>query len=296
VAGAAVFLPHHAFAEKNVPSVKAIPQNAADQAHNTAAQNAKGIVVQQSAVKQTGKTAPSPAGKQTGKMTPSPAMKHISKTTPSPVVKQVGRTTLPPAASRKPAVAGKNVAAQVKQKRLSALAKTDKAVKPPGQAKAAAVKETETTVSKNAVVKPAAPSFQHEMGVETKAPLLKPINKIDPNRKLTPLASSSKSREFGANVPEPMKKEKTPVSQDELPKISQMLNQTQRTNSSGGDSNDRISHGSSTINGIDKWLEWDFYQQSQLVQLYVSRQTFIQNQWTNAPPSPPPQKAPFLKA
>jgi hypothetical protein len=273
MAGAAILLPHHAFAEKNVPSVKAIPQNAADQAHNTAAQKAKEMVVHQSAMKQTGKT------------------------TPSPVVKQISKTTTSLASSRKPAVVGKNAAAQVTEKGQSALVKTAKTVQPPGQAKAAVVKETNKSVSKNDVVKSAAPLIQHEMAVESKAQPERPItiHKMESKRKSIPAEVSNKGRKLTAKVPEPVKKENTPVSQENLPKISQMLNQTQRTNSSGGDSNDRISHGSSTINGMDKWLEWDFYEQSQLVQLYVSRQSFIQNQWMNAPPSPPPQDAPFFK-
>ncbi len=84
-----------------------------------------------------------------------------------------------------------------------------------------------------------------------------------------------------------------PSKQKEIPKVSQMMNQTQRTTSSGGQSNDRVSHGFSNINLLDKWFEWNVDFEIKLVQPYLSRQALLNTQWVNAPPAPPPQPAPL---
>jgi hypothetical protein len=86
-----------------------------------------------------------------------------------------------------------------------------------------------------------------------------------------------------------------PADKEELPKVNQALNQTQRSNSSGGQSNDRVNHGLNNISLLDKWFDWNqHYFEIKLVQPYLSRQALMNNQWVNAPPSPPPQKAPLL--
>jgi hypothetical protein len=86
---------------------------------------------------------------------------------------------------------------------------------------------------------------------------------------------------------------KIPANKKEIPKVSQMMNQTQRTNSSGGQSNDRASHGLSNINLLDKWFEWNYDFEIKLIQPYLSRQALLNTQWVNAPPAPPPQSAPL---
>lgn len=88
--------------------------------------------------------------------------------------------------------------------------------------------------------------------------------------------------------------QKNPASEEEIPKVNQLLNQTQRSNGSGGQSNDRINHGLSNISLLDKWFEWNHYFEIKLVQPYLSRQALMNTQWVNAPPSPPPQAAPLL--
>ncbi|WHZ02545.1 hypothetical protein QNH48_26995 [Neobacillus sp. YX16] len=87
---------------------------------------------------------------------------------------------------------------------------------------------------------------------------------------------------------------KNPASRDEIPKVNQALNQTQRSNSSGGQSNDRVNHGINNLSLLDKWFEWNHYFEFKLVQPYLSRQALMNTQWVNAPPSPPPQAAPLL--
>ncbi|WP_419955403.1 hypothetical protein ACN6MT_07790 [Neobacillus niacini] len=88
--------------------------------------------------------------------------------------------------------------------------------------------------------------------------------------------------------------QKAPVSKEEIPQMNQALNQTQRSNSSGGQSNDRVNHGVTYNSLLDKWMEWNPYFEIKLVQPYLSRQALMNTQWVNAPPAPPPQKAPLL--
>jgi hypothetical protein len=88
--------------------------------------------------------------------------------------------------------------------------------------------------------------------------------------------------------------QKNPASKEEIPKVNQALNQTQRSNGSGGQSNDRVNHGINNLSFLDKWFEWNDYFEIKLVQPYLSRQALMNTQWVNAPPSPPPQAAPLL--
>jgi hypothetical protein len=88
--------------------------------------------------------------------------------------------------------------------------------------------------------------------------------------------------------------QKDPASKEEIPKVNQALNQTHRSNGSGGQSNDRVNHGINNLSFLDKWFEWNDYFEIKLVQPYLSRQALMNTQWVNAPPSPPPQKAPLL--
>lgn len=89
-------------------------------------------------------------------------------------------------------------------------------------------------------------------------------------------------------------RQKDPASREEIPKVNQALNQTQRSNGSGGQSNDRVNHGINNLSFLDKWFEWNHYFEIKLVQPYLSRQALMNTQWVNAPPSPPPQAAPLL--
>lgn len=88
--------------------------------------------------------------------------------------------------------------------------------------------------------------------------------------------------------------QKDPANKEEIPKVNQALNQTQRSNGSGGQSNDRVNHGINNLTFLDKWFEWNHYFEIKLVQPYLSRQALMNTQWVNAPPSPPPQAAPLL--
>ncbi|MEH7097412.1 hypothetical protein [Neobacillus vireti] len=96
-------------------------------------------------------------------------------------------------------------------------------------------------------------------------------------------------------APMPVKKQ-VPASKDELPTVDQALNPVPRSNSgSGSQSNDRVSQGLHMISFLEKWFEWNKHYEIKLVQPFLSRYNIKHHQWVNAPPSPPPQTAPFLK-
>lgn len=90
-------------------------------------------------------------------------------------------------------------------------------------------------------------------------------------------------------------KRKSPASKGEFPAVNQGTSPTQRTGNSAGPSNDRGSSGLHTISSLDKWFEWNKHFEIQHVQPFFSRYAWMSNQWVNAPPSPPPQEAPFFK-
>lgn len=88
---------------------------------------------------------------------------------------------------------------------------------------------------------------------------------------------------------------KTPSNSRKIPwDIEVMNNPPQRTQSFGGQSNDRFSPGGGTISFIANWFNWDEYFALNLGQIYSSRQAKFCHQWINAPPFPPPKAAPSL--
>jgi hypothetical protein len=124
---------------------------------------------------------------------------------------------------------------------------------------------------------------------EVKVEKVKPV-KVDNNVYLQDEDLDNTTSE--SVVPEP---QKDPSDKKEIPKVNQALNQTQRSNSSGGQSNDRVNHGINNISLLDKWFDWNQHDfEIKLVQPFLSRQALMNTQWVNAPPSPPPQNAPLL--
>jgi hypothetical protein len=111
------------------------------------------------------------------------------------------------------------------------------------------------------------------------------------------------SAETPANVKRTAKaaiKKTSPVEKDEhgsspqkrFPKGDNLPNPPSRTKASGGPSSDRTSYGNKSIFFSDKWFAWDESFNLNLLQPYTSRVAVFQSQWVNAPPSPPPLKAP----
>jgi hypothetical protein len=106
---------------------------------------------------------------------------------------------------------------------------------------------------------------------------------------------SKKESPVEPNAPDMLKKEEPPANKGEIPTVSQAINLTPRTNSSGEQSHDRLSNGLSTSSFLDKWFVWNIHHEMKLVQPYLSRYARMNTQWVNAPPSQPPQEAPLLK-
>jgi hypothetical protein len=109
------------------------------------------------------------------------------------------------------------------------------------------------------------------------------------------VAKLSKENSSQPLLPDSPKKGKVPTGRDEIPDFSQMMNPTKRTNSSGGPSHDRVIQGVNSVSMVDKWFEWNKFYEIRLVHTFLSRYALMNNQWVNAPPSPPPQKAPLLQ-
>ncbi|GAM16382.1 hypothetical protein SAMD00020551_4572 [Mesobacillus selenatarsenatis SF-1] len=80
--------------------------------------------------------------------------------------------------------------------------------------------------------------------------------------------------------------------QERFPKGDNLPNPPSRTKASGGPSSDRTSYGTTSIFFSDKWFVWEESFNLNLLQPYTSRVAVFQSQWVNAPPSPPPLKAP----
>jgi hypothetical protein len=109
------------------------------------------------------------------------------------------------------------------------------------------------------------------------------------------LKSGDKMRSERFATSPPKKESKVPKLPKEDPVSKQIMNVSPQSNSSGGKSKDRMSYGGlSSINMVDKWMDWNKFYENQLILPYVSRNAMMSNQWMNAPPSPPPQKAPYL--
>ena len=91
----------------------------------------------------------------------------------------------------------------------------------------------------------------------------------------------------------PVEKDEHDSSQHErFPKGDNLPNPPSRTKASGGPSSDRTSYGNGSTFINDKWFVWDESFNLNLLQPYTSRVAVFQSQWVNAPPSPPPLKAP----
>lgn len=167
--------------------------------------------------------------------------------------------------------------------------------------KGAAIKEAKRGVVQEtkASVKGTVNSDKHSLHKDTVAKNKTRIKRDDnwspSQQKGSYIPQSKKESSFEPSVKEPLEQGPIPESKEEIPKVSQMWNSSQRTNSSGGQSNDRGTQGLSTISMMDKWFEWNKLHDITLIQPYHSRIAWMIHQWENAPPSPPPQTAPLLE-
>ncbi|WP_070121306.1 hypothetical protein [Bacillus marinisedimentorum] len=83
---------------------------------------------------------------------------------------------------------------------------------------------------------------------------------------------------------------------DRYPADAAVFSSQVNSASSAGSSKDRTTgNGPGTSAWFDKWLELNVMTASKVILPYFSGSHIYFNQWMNAPPSPPPEHAPFLK-
>ena len=198
-------------------------------------------------------------------------------------------------ASQKSGAGLENLPEQAKGNVKSALNKAEKAVKAHESKKGTAVGENHNGLGKNAPA-PESGSGNSALNALHNSEIKIQSIRVEPqgeNKHLSMFKNENRSESL---VPEPQEKGNIPSGEQEIPKAaSQVPHPTQRTSSHEGPSNDRVGKGLSTISFPDKWLTWNPYYETQFIQFYFSRQTWLINQWVNAPPSPPPQEAPLLE-
>ena len=284
--GAAVFFPDNAFAEKNTPSPQkgnsAIPvKSEKEEVHRALPPKAEHANPQ-------GKAASKnvPVTEKTSVPEHAAAPKHVTVTEKTAVpehalinkaeAKQLSSQSIPNQATVK------ILPEQAKGNGKSDLNENEKTHKETGLAKAAAAHANNQGLKDISLDTTSLTVTDKEVKVEEAKPAAISVSTANANAEVSVITVEESDAEEPKNGP---------ANKEEIPKVGQ-LNQTQRSNSSGSQSTDRISNG--TISLMDKWFEWSNYFENKFVQPYISRQDLLNTQWVNAPPAPPPQKAPLL--
>jgi hypothetical protein len=286
--GAALFLPDEAFAEKNELSGQQNVPKASVQAKTSI--ETDGVAVQTKL----------PAKAENAKsLEKKVAVPELTKKTQEPEKKQQSTKASPSEPTKKAAEALQKLPEQAKGNVKSVLKNTEKAVKAPSSKKVAAGQEKKELVKKKSTPKkvvdqPTLPSLSLISDVNKNSPFIKLVYINEPRGEHSHASKTSKASPSEPLLPQPFNKGKAPTSQEEIPDVSQVMN-PKRTSHSGGKSQERVSNGLSTINFLDKWLEWNQFYELQFVQPYLSRYALMNNQWVNAPPAQPPQVAPLLE-
>lgn len=271
--GAALFLPNNAFAAKNdVDGQQSSQKEIVQTISSTKTDN--GL---------TKANVPTKAENAKPQVTAEPAGKNK-------VVRNQQVSKQPPqqAASQKRAVTPKNLPEQANGHGQSAIQTAKKNVEAPGQQKKAPLQGNIHGLGKITLTTKNRPSPSYN---EVSEKSESSIN-LNTSREGSRLTVQKKAE---PPVHMPARKGKIPASKEEIPNVDRSSNPTQRSNNSGGSSNDRVSQGLSTLSQLEKWFEWNKYYEIKFVQLYLSRSALLTNQWMNAPPAPPPQNAPLLK-
>ncbi|MBS8266812.1 hypothetical protein DYI25_20520 [Mesobacillus boroniphilus] len=263
IAGAAMLVPDMAFAEKG--------SNAGKSEHTMAAEQ---ITLPDKA--ESAKTSDPAVKKQTAQRKP------------------VNQKPVQTKADANPAVAGKS------KGKAPSLIKNEKAAKPQ---KSKAVVKKKTNQAKNRTkhinnrsIKGATKSVHNKSDyakeTKRKSPGLK--DKVEPSRDSAVKPADVKSSvKVASRKTPPVEKDEHDSSQHErYPKGDNLPNPPSRSKASGGPSSDRTSYGNTSTFLSDKWFVWDQSFNFNLIQPYSSRVAVFRSQWVNAPPSPPPLKAP----
>ncbi|WNF23854.1 hypothetical protein [Mesobacillus jeotgali] len=133
---------------------------------------------------------------------------------------------------------------------------------------------------------------QYAKETERRSPGLE--EKVEPSKESneTPSIVKKAAKTEIRKMPPAKKDENDPSQNERYPKGDNLPNPPSRTKASGGPSGDRTSYGNTNTLFSDKWFVWDETFQLNLLQPFTSRVAVFQSQWVNAPPSPPPLKAP----
>lgn len=133
---------------------------------------------------------------------------------------------------------------------------------------------------------------QYAKETERRSPVLE--EKVEPPKESNEIPAIVKkaAKTVSMKMPPEKKDEDDPSQNERYPKGDNLPNPPSRTKASGGPSGDRTSYGNTNNFLSDKWFYWDVTFQLNLLQHFTSRVAFFQSQWVNAPPSPPPLKAP----
>ncbi|MBS4214378.1 MULTISPECIES: hypothetical protein [Neobacillus] len=283
--GAALFLPGNAFAEKGeqngpLQSNKEMVQTSETSKNSAAQANVPSIAERAKPIEKTVQV-PEQA-KQNSKEAKSLPSKAAPKPVASPQPANETAKALP-------------VQAKGNGYGLSDTKNAGKTVNTPGQEKKAAAQEkdsgfkTEQLLTYDMTENP--PDYEAKDKIES--PYL--VSRLQPQEEEPNISNSNPAVSIEPPSPAPVEKDKAPSSREELPPVDQASNPTQRSTNSGGSSNDRVITGIGTISLVDKWFEWNKYFEMRLVQPFLTRDALLNTQWVNAPPSPPPQAAPFFK-
>ncbi|MDR7002885.1 hypothetical protein [Neobacillus niacini] len=304
--GAAAFLPNHAFAEENEAIVQSEPQNT--KVHTIVSKNSENPMTSEKAAPVTPENANKIQGGAVQKPVTDPS---AQQTVPKPVPKSPNKT---------------NGSIEKVMPSLEKKIKTSQSPEPAAKVKikgqpaepAAKVKDTGETVEPAAKVKDTGQTGQAKPNVVTnklsEVPMSLSSNQTNSEEETNsqPTGLKAKSEAFIkdtessvsirtsrslALVQKPLidKENKTTSNnRKNLGDIEIMNNPPQRTQSFGGQSNELFSPGAGTISFSANRFDWDEYFGLNLGQIYTSRQAKYCHQWINAPPSPPPQAAPFF--
>jgi len=300
--GAALFLPGNAFAEKNelngqlnsISHREMVPANNPSEKTENPAKQVNVPANAKSATIEVNVQAKNENAKPSGK--PVAVPEHASKNQ-SGVNQPASNGAPKQTVSQKPnSATPKALPEQAKGNGygLSALEKAEKTVKAIGQAKNDASQENGKGLEKNLLATHDAAEHNVEITVKDKSVSTSLVTRIELQGKSSDLSKPKKAESIEPQPPVPLEKNNASDGKEEMPKADQAINPTQRSNNSG-QSNDRVSSGLSTVSLLDKWFEWNKDHELKLVQPYLSRYALMNTQWVNAPPSPPPQEAPFLK-
>ncbi|MFC4797765.1 hypothetical protein ACFPA1_00125 [Neobacillus sp. GCM10023253] len=274
--GAALFLPGNAFAEKGeqngpLQSNKEMVQTSETSKNSAAQANVPSIAESTKPIEKTVQV-PEQA-KQNSEAVKPPSSNAAPKQVVSPQPANETARTLPAQAN------GNGYG-------LSDIKKTEKTVNTPGQEKRAAAQEKDSGFKTKQLL--TYDMTENPSDHETKDRLQS--QEEEPN-----ISNSNPAVSIESPSPAPVEKDKSPSSREELPPVDQAMDPAQRSTNTGGSSNDRVSTGIGTASLADKWFEWNKYFEIRLVQPFLSRHALLNTQWVNAPPSPPPQAAPFFK-